>query len=422
MFHAVGCSHHDASLPLRERLAFGASRREAALDAFHEAYPRSEVVILSTCNRVELYVAGECPRRTRKAEIVAFLSDFHKVAPGEIAPVVVERSDAEAARHLFEVASSLDSMVVGEAQILGQVKDAYEAANERGTTGPITHAAFQTAVMVARRVTTETEIHRHRVSIPSVAVADFAARIFERFDDKKAVVLGAGEMAEETLNYLREAGIRRVVVVNRGRDRAERLAAACGGDVVAWDDRLEALADADLVVSAVGADEFIVTAEQFDRVAAARTRWPLFVLDLAVPRNFDPAAGRREGVYLYSIDDLKTACEANRRRRDKWLPAAERIVAAETARFMAGIRQRSTGPLIQRLREEWTGPKEEELRRLLNKLPDLDERAKEEICRSFDRLVNKLLHPPLESLRLESENGVPHSLMEALAKLFRLRD
>ncbi len=422
MFHSVGCSHRDAPLPLRERLAFGSPRRAEALDAFRETYPQSEIVILSTCNRVEIYVAGECPRRTRKEEIVAFLSRFHRIPVEEIAPVLVERGDAEAARHLFEVASSLDSMVVGESQILGQVKDAYEAANERGTTGPVTHAAFQTAVMVARRVAAETEIHRHRVSIPSVAVADFAARIFERFDDKRVVVLGAGEMAEETLAYLREAGVRRIVVVNRGRDRAERLAASCGGEVVAWEDRLQAVAEADLVVSAVGADEFIVTAEQFEKAAAARTRWPLFVLDLAVPRNFDPEAGRREGVYLYSVDDLKTACEANRRRRDKWLPAAAKIVDAETTRFMAGIRQRFTGPLIRRLRQEWTGPKEEELQRLLNKLPNLDEREREEIARSFDRLVNKLLHPPLESLRLESENGVPHSLMEALAKLFRLTE
>ena len=422
MFHVVGCSHHDAPVALRERLAFGAGRIEAALDAFHETYPQSEVVILSTCNRVEIYVAGTCPRRTRKEEIVSFLSRLKDVPAEEFARMLVERSDEEAVGHLFRVASSLDSMVVGEAQILGQVKEAYETANGCGTTGAVTHAAFQTAVMVARRVANETDVHRHRVSVPSVAVADFAARIFERFDDKKTVLLGAGEMAEETLTYLRDAGVSRVVIVNRSRDKAERLAATCNGDVVAWEDRLDALVDADLVVSAVGADEFIVTDGQFQEVAALRQRWPVFVLDLAVPRNFDPTIGRREGVYLYSVDDLQTACEANQRRRDKALPAARRIIDAETRRFMAGIRQRSTGPLIKRLREEWTGPKEEELRRLLNKLPDLDDHAKEEITRSFDRLVNKLMHPPLESLRLESENGVPHSLMEALAKLFRLKD
>ena len=422
MFHVVGCSHHDAPVALRERLAFGTARRDAALDAFHEAYPQSEIVILSTCNRVEIYVAGDCPRRTRKGEIVAFLSRLQDVPPEEFERVLVERNDAEAVAHLFRVAASLDSMVVGEAQILGQVKEAYEAANARETTGPVTHAAFQSAVMVARRVSTETDIHRHRVSVPSVAVADFAARIFERFDDKRTVLLGAGEMAEETLTYLRDAGVRRPLVVNRSRDKAERLADTCEGRAAAWEDRFDALTEADLVVSAVGADEFIVTDEQFKKVAAARNRWPLFVLDLAVPRNFDPAIAARDGVYLYSIDDLQTACEANRRRRDKALPAARRIIETETRRFMAGIRQRSTGPLIKRLREEWTGPKEEELRRLLNKLPDLDDRAQEEIAKSFDRLVNKLMHPPLESLRLESENGVPHTLMEALAKLFRLRD
>ena len=182
------------------------------------------------------------------------------------------------------------------------------------------------------------------------------------------------------------------------------------------------LVTADLVISTTGADRPIVTLENFRPIHAARDQRPLFVLDLAVPRDFEPDIGDCADVYLYSVDDLQAACQSNRQLRDKELPAAMRIVEQETRRFMADIYHRATGPVIQQLRDGWHKPKEEELRRLMNRLPDLDQRAQEEIRQSFDRLVNKLLHPPLESLRDELCEGVPHVLLDALARLFRLRD
>jgi glutamyl-tRNA reductase len=200
------------------------------------------------------------------------------------------------------------------------------------------------------------------------------------------------------------------------------LARRWEGQAIPWENLAEALAGADLVVSTTGATEPIITVEDFRQVEAARGRRPLFILDLAVPRDFDPAIADRPEVYLYSIDDLRQACDRNREDRAKELPAALKIIDHETGQFMAELHHRATGPVIRRLRQGWQKPKEEELRRLFNKLEDLDDRSREEIRRSFDRLVNKLLHPPLESLRDESRHGMPNTLLDALSKLFQLKD
>jgi len=418
----VGLSHQNASIAVRERLAFTGEQTSAALDRLRQQFPEVEVVLLSTCNRVELYTAAEGDSAPTRGELAEFLARFHGLESSGLAEHLYQRTDEAAIRHLFTVAASLDSMVVGETQILSQVKQAYQLATEHECTGPLTHAAFQAALKAARRVAGETAVHQRRVSIPSVAVADFAQQIFERFDDKKTLVIGAGETAEETLRYLQDQGAKDVTVINRHAERAEELARRWRGRAAPWERLPEALAQADLVISTTGAEEPIVTLDRFRTIEASRHQRPLFVLDLAVPRDFDPAIGDRPGVFLYSIDDLRQACERNRRARDRELPAAMRIIDQETRRFMADLHHRATGPVIQRLRKGWEEPKEEELRRLFHKLPDLDERARDEIRQSFDRLVNKLMHPPLESLRDEARHGIPHALLEALTKLFKLKD
>ncbi|MHC4403439.1 MAG: glutamyl-tRNA reductase [Planctomycetota bacterium] len=418
----VGCSHHNASIAVRERLAFSAEQAGEALTEVRRVFPEVEAVLLSTCNRVELYTAAESvpsPSGPRAAE---FLARFHGFQRAEIEPHLYHRVDEDAVRHLFTVASSLDSMVVGEPQILSQVKQAYQLAQQRDSTGPLTHAAFQAASHVARRVATETTIHQRRVSIPSVAVADFAQQIFERFDDKETLVIGAGEMAEETLRYLKDQGARAVTVVNRNPQRAEELAGRWDGRTQSWERLGEALASADLVISTTGAGEPVVTLDEFRQIERDRSERSLFILDLAVPRDFEPAIGERPDVYLYSIDDLREACDRNRRERDRELPAAMRIVGHETERFMAELHHRATGPVIRQLKKGWQKPKEDEIRRLFNKLPELDDRARAEIQQSFDRLVNKLMHPPLESLRDESRHGIPNALLDALSRLFQLKD
>jgi glutamyl-tRNA reductase len=422
LIQVVGCSHHGTSLSVRERLAFSPAQVREALDHWRRVFPGVEAVLLSTCNRVEVYAATEQDRGPGLDQIAGFLARFHGLDPADVAEHLYEYTDETATQHLFAVASSLDSMVLGEPQILAQVKEAYQTASEQDTTGPLLHAMFQAALHVAHRVANETAIHQRRVSVPSVAVADFARQVFERFDDKHALVIGAGEMAEECLCYLRDQQIGQVTIVNRHFDRAADLAGRFQGKAAAWDCLSRTLTDADLVVSTTGAPEPIVTAERFAQVEPLRFERPLLVLDLAVPRDFEASIGDRPNVYLYSIDDLQAACQRNRAERDRELPAALHIVEQETARFMAEMRRHAVGPVIERLRQGWQKPKDDELERLLNKLPTLDDHAREEIRRSFDRLVNKLLHPPLESLRDESRTGVPRGLLEALAKLFRLKD
>lgn len=418
----VGCSHHGASIAIRERLAFNREQTSEALDQWRRVFRNVEGVLLSTCNRVELYAACEAAAMPTPEQVAGFLARFHKLDPAEVLPYVYVYQGDVAVQHLFTVASSIDSMVLGEPQILAQVKQAYQAATERDATGPLLHSAFQAALRVARRVASETAIHQRRVSVPSVAVADFAQQIFERFDDKETLVIGAGEMAEETLRYLCDEGASRITVVNRHFDRADQLARQWQGRPRPWEELVEAMIAADLVISTTGAGHPIITLDEFLRIEAVRRQRPLFILDLAVPRDVDPAVGDRPDVYLYSIDDLQAACDRNRTQRDKELPAAMRIIAQEASRFMADLYHRATGPVIQQLKEGWQKPKEEELKRLLNRLPNLDQRARDEIRQSFDRLVNKLLHPPLESLRDESREGVPHGLLDALARLFQLKD
>ncbi|HPM82200.1 MAG TPA: glutamyl-tRNA reductase [Candidatus Anammoximicrobium sp.] len=422
-FQLVGCSHHTAPIEVRERLAFSGDQAQTALADLRQRFPAAESVLVSTCNRVEVYTAAEnpalCPTHH---QLVDFLASFHCLDAMEIFDALYERTGEDAVRHLFMVASSLDSMVVGEAQILSQVKQAYELARATRNAGPLTNAAFQAALRVAKRVANETAINQRRVSIPSVAVADFAKAIFEHFADKQVLVIGAGEMGEETVRYLIDEGASQITVVNRHGERAEDLATRIGAAARPWGDLHPALVEADLVISTTGAAEPILTADAFRAIHHARHQRTLFLLDLAVPRDIEPAVGDFLGVYLYSIDDLKQACEANRQEREKEWPKAERIVDEETARFMAELHHRATGPTIQRLKAQADEVKADELRRLLNKLGELDPRSRDEIARSFDRLVNKLLHPPLESLRDEAQSGPSQGLLEALKRLFQLKD
>lgn len=418
----VGCSHHNSSVEVREKLAFSPEQAQKALADLRNRFPETESVLLSTCNRVEIYFAAESPSVCpTHHDVVHFLAEFHGLAEKDVFDNLFEHTGEDAVRHLFTVAASLDSMVLGEAQILSQVKQAYEMATATNNAGPLTHAAFQAAIRVAKRVASETSINQKRVSIPSVAVV-FVRGIFETFADKTILVIGAGEMGEDTLRYLKDDGAKDIRIVNRNTARAEELAARMGGIPQSWHELHSLLVEADLVVSTTGATLPIVTAQEFRSIERERYQRPLVILDLAVPRDFDAAIGDFSGVYLYSIDDLESACEANRREREREWPAAERIIEEETARFITELHHRATGPTIKRLKQRADEIKIDELARLMNKLTELDDRQRDEVRRAFDRLVNKLLHPPLESLRDEAASGTPHGLLDALKRLFRLQD
>ena len=419
----VGGTHRTVPLPLRERLAFSAEQAAEALRRFRNRFPGREGVLLSTCNRVEFYAAGESDAAPPPREqLVSFLAECRGIDASLLGPVLSGESDEAVVRHLFSVASGLDSMVLGEPQIVAQVKQAWSLAQESETAGPLTAGMFQAALRTAKRVASETALGRERLSIPSVAVADFARGVFERFDDKRVLLLGAGKMAQETLRYLREAGARDIVVLNRTAERASRLAERLGGRPGTFAELAAELAAADLIVSTTGASEPVVTLEMFGAAERRREGRPLVVLDLAMPRDFDPRIGGRPGVWLYSIDDLGAACEANRKSRQREMPAALAIIDEETRRFMGDLHHRSTAPVIEQLRAGWTETGEAELERLFKRLPGLDEAARAEIRQSFERYAAKMLHPPLTSLRNESHSGPPHGLLDALKRLFDLKE
>jgi len=417
----VYCTHQTANLAVRERLAFAnAETLGRAYARLRELFPDCEAVILSTCNRVEIYIAQAAAEPALTMPPIAqFLAEFHQLPLDEFVGELRSLSGPAAVRHLFEVVSSLDSMVLGEPQIVSQVKDAYRQAEVGASCGPLTHAMFQGAIRVSARVRTETKLAEGRVSIASVAVGDFAKGIFDHFADKLVLIIGAGEMAEETLRYLQEEGVRDVVVVNRSEERAQKLAREWGGVAAAWSDLDHWLGRADVIVSTTGAERPIVDAARFRQARISQPDRTAFILDLGAPRDFDRTVAHLDNVFLYDIDSLEQTCEKNRVARIREVDKAREIIDAETTTFLAEFGRRANSDLVVRLRETWHDIAQQELEKLFRKL-DLEPADRDAIERSVDRIVNKLLHPPLEALRDESKDGEPHGLIHALKKLFGL--
>lgn len=421
----VYCNHHTADLEVRERLAFSSQESlRRAYDELRHRFPKSEHVVISTCNRIEVYSAQEDPRDApTHIQLAEFFSEFHRVPLSDFLDDLLEQQGPEAVRHLFEVASSIDSMVLGESQIVNQIKSAYELAMQTSANGPLTNALFQRALTVSSRVRTETRLSLGRVSIASVAVGEFGKGIFDRFDDKTVLVIGAGEMATETLTYLQSEGVKRIVVCNRNPDRGQRLATEFSGEAQSWDRLEQCLQQADVIVSTTGADQPIVHRATMQAIRKQTGPRPLFILDLGAPRDFESGIGDLDdGIFLYDIDDLEATCEANRSRRAEEVLKAHQIIDEETSRFMQDIYHKATGPVVKRLREHWEEISRQELELLFRKLPNLEEPERLAIDKAISRIVNKLLHPPLETLHQEARLGTPHGMIDAIKRLFQLRD
>ena len=421
----VYCNHQTADLSLREKLAFPSDDLVVrAYDELRARFPKSEHVVVSTCNRVEIYTAQEDPSDAPShQDLVRFFSDFHQLPVNDFFNDLLECQGPDAVRHLFDVASSIDSMVLGESQIVNQIKAAYQLAMDSSANGPLTNALFQRAIAVSARVRTETRLSEGRVSIASVAVGDFGKSIFDRFDDKTVLILGAGEMAAETLLYLRHEGVRDIIVCNRNIERAEKLAAEFSGTPCPWESLQELLGDADVIVSTTGASEPILNASDFRPIRKRTGPKPVFILDLGAPRDFDPEISDiDDGVFLYNINDLEATCRANRKTRAEEIAKAEAIIQAETDAFMHDIYHKATGPIIKRLREHWHDISRQELELLYRKLPELDERQRDAMEKTIHRVVNKLLHPPLETLRDEARKGPPTGMLDTLKRLFHIGD
>ncbi len=419
----IGCSHHQSSVSIRERLAFTEQQVGSFLNLFYDQFPESEAVLLSTCNRTEFYAAAKHSRLIpSQQEMIEFLAQHRGLTSSDIHADMYMHANQQAIQHLFTVAASLDSMVIGESQILSQVKRAYQLAVETNQSIPVTHQVFQSAIRVARRISNETDIHANRVSVPSVAIGVLAKQIFERLNNKQVLIIGAGEMAEETLNYVVAEGGKQITITNRTRSKAEELAGKFNGRVAPWSELQNELAVADLIVSTTGASQPVVTSEMFDRADKVRAQKPVLILDLAIPRDFDKAIGDHLNVYLYTLDDLQQECDRNRQSRETQYPKARKIVEQETTLFFAELKRRSSGSTIAQLKRQANEVKSAELKRLLNRLGELDPAQQAEIEQSFNRVVNKILHPPLKSVQDDTLGETHHGMLDALKRLFQLGD
>jgi glutamyl-tRNA reductase len=418
---AVGCSFRTTPVEFRERLAFADDRLTRALDLASSRYDW-EVVILSTCNRVELYLAPSGGPGPDPGLVADFLADFHQLPKASLEGHLYQRRDADAVRHLFRVAASLDSLVLGEGQIAGQVKAAYEAAQRQGTAGPLLHALFQHARRVAGRVRSETGIARGHASVSSAAV-DYVREVFAHFGDKTVLVIGAGKMGELTLRHLRDLRPRRILVTNRSPEKAAAVAGGCSGEALPWEKLDEALAAADIVLSTTGASELVVTFERYQRVLARRSGGPVVILDIAVPRDFDPRIHDGERTCLFNIDDLKQVRERTLHERQKHIGPAEEIIEQEVRRFVADWGRRRHGRVIARLTEDLEAKRRAILGQLLARLNGrLTDADRASIEGAFRLLQNQFLHGPITALTEEHPEAAGHTLLDALRKLFRLQD
>ncbi len=421
---ALGVDHHSAPQEVREALAFDGAKRADGLRAMKAQFPEIEFVVLSTCNRVELYVAGDPELMPQVGDLTQFLAQFHGIAVDQFATHLVDYHDEEAIEHAFRVTSSIESLVVGEGQIQGQVKEAYEAAKEIGTVGPILHEVFQQAARVGKRVREATGMDRGRLSIASVAV-DVARRVFDHFQDKTVLVIGAGKMAELTLRHLEPLKPGRLLVTNRSFDRARDTAALWGGEPLSFDDLYRALVEADVVVSTTASAEPIVSYELYARVLKARRYRLSLILDIAVPRDFDPRINRLEMANLYSVDDLQAEADANREGRLRAVETASMIVREETTACVEAIRHRHhAGSILRQLGDYSDAVRLRELERLFASRPHLEDSDRKAIAQTLHRFQNQLLHHPRTALRSATTvpDGSGRSLIDAVRHLFGLRD
>lgn len=414
----VGLNHKTAPVEVRETLAFNDQAVSRALLELKNRMPGDEMVILSTCNRVEVYATAADPEKGF-TDIVQFLADFHGIPADSFTAHLYRHIDRDAVRHLYTVACSLDSMVMGEAEVLGQVKKAYMLAAEEGVTGKILNSLFQRAFGVAKNVRTSSSIGERKVSVASVAV-EFARKIFSDFSDKTVMIIGAGEMGELTLKHLIEQGITAVIVANRTYQKAVELAEQYNGMAIKYEAFTDAMQQADIVITTSGAPHYIIHPKQLPPVLRARRNRPILLIDIAVPRDIHPDVENIENVYLYNIDDLEKVVSENLAFREKELEHCTSIIEAETDKFVAWLGTLEVDQIVIEFREALHNIRRAELNRLFNKLPALNGREKEEIEYLTERIVNKILNEPIQALKAEAMHG-SGKYAEALKHLFGLK-
>jgi glutamyl-tRNA reductase len=417
----VGISWRTAPVAVREKLAFRDDEVAPTLRAITGALPVAEALLISTCNRVEVYGVAKSGHDAT-GPVRRFITEARSLTPAAVADVLYDRRGGEAVRHAFRVASALDSLVLGEAQILGQLKAAYGVAREAGTSGPVLGRCLERAFGAAKRVRTETAIARGAANVSTVAV-ELAGRVFRDLAGKSVLVVGAGKMSTLAARHLFAQGAQRIVVTNRSPEKAEALAAEIDGTARPWEELAALLGEADVVISSTGAREPILTRALFKRVIKARRYRPIIVIDIAVPRDADPAINDFDGVYLYDIDDLEKVVAANLAERAKAAEQASRIVEHEATQFERWLRTQGVVPTIRALRERFAQVADAELQKTLDALARREHstaQQREAIQRLVTLVVNKLLHQPTTALREAATPDEAALRAEVLCELFGL--
>jgi glutamyl-tRNA reductase len=414
----AGLSHRNAPVEVREQLAVDEDKLRELLRDIAATGVVSEALILSTCNRVEVYAVAEVPGEARAATFRR-LCRLRGIDPGPVETLLYAYAEGDAIRHAFRVASSLDSMMLGEPQILGQVKDAFALAQSCETIGPALHTLFTQAFAVAKKVRTETEIARHAVSV-SFAAVELAKKIFAGLDCKAVLLVGAGKMSELAARHLIEHGAFPLYVANRTWARAQELARALAGTAVPFDELPTALATVDIVITSTGAPAPVIRRDVVQPIVYGRRGRPLFFIDIAVPRDVEAAVGALDDVYCYDIDDLKQVVDANIRERAREAQRAEMLVEREVAKFLARLGDVEVIPTIVSLRERLEIIRAGEVKRALARLPGASPETREAIEAMSTAMVNKILHAPITKLRESSRAGSPRSWLELVHELFGL--
>jgi len=416
----TGLNHRTAPVEVRERIAFEEHALPAALASLRKCPGLIEGMILSTCNRVEIAAAID-DETNSSLTVEHFIAESRSVEPAWVMPYLYRYDGSEAIRHLFRVASSLDSMVVGEPQILGQLKSAYAIAKEHGALSGFLDLVMTRAFNVAKRVRSETDIGESAVSI-SYAAVELARDIFGALDGKRVLVVGAGKMAESALRHLRRAGVSEILIANRTRERAVLLAEEFNGRVLDYETFPNALPDVDILLASSGAPHYILTRDQMRSVIGRRKNRPMFLIDIAVPRNIEPDVNKLDNVFLYDIDDLDKTVQTNIAGRNETAVEAEEIIREEVEKMMQRLKTREVAPTIVSLQEQLESVRTHEIDRMRARLGALTPQQEEAIEAITRGIVNKIAHGPIAELRRTAADPEGAHLSNLIRKLFRLEN
>jgi glutamyl-tRNA reductase len=417
----VGLNHKTAPINLRERLHVSEQDLPKPLEMMGESAELVERMLVATCNRVEVYAVTEGQIEKATAVIADCLATYGNVEKTEFIDKLYTHTAAEAVRHVFRVASSLDSLVVGEPQILGQVKSAYTTAQAREATGIILNNLLEQAFHVAKRVRTETGVAASAVSVSSAAV-ELARKIFGDLTGRSVLILGAGEMAELALRHLVDDGVRSVLVANRSFDRAVTLARQFDGRAVTFEGFRQEMVGADIVISATSAPHVILKKEDVQTIIQQRRHRPIFLIDIADPRDIDPACNDLDNVYLYNIDDLQSVVEANLKERKREAERAETIIDREVGVYLNWLRSLDVVPTIVSLRQRVEEIRGAELQKTLVRMGDLTVEQREAITAMSHAMINKILHQPMTELKRRAALQDGHLYTSVLRRLFGLEE